>query len=161
MRARSRRAQHVLYGGYADNVRRRRRPQAEQPPVVAKLRPHLPWCNASEPHLHSSSSRARNNWWTEAMNLRADILQKAARMRADVAQSLLPQSGGDPQVASYLIHVALECALKARLLRAAGMNTLHELANTMKGDDLRELFFGRTGHQLTRLAAKAGLQRLL
>ncbi|MCG8556719.1 MAG: hypothetical protein MJD61_15745 [Proteobacteria bacterium] len=83
---------------------------------------------------------------------------------AECVLSVLPQNpthpARAPASAAYLAHVALECAIKARLLYRAGC---------ADGEDLKKkqpkvydaLFRRRQGHELARLAEEVRLSKLM
>lgn len=90
-------------------------------------------------------------------------LTRIARQKIEVAQLI-----GDgsvpctrPQVASYLVHVALECVLKARILLINKSEDTYQLLTRTPADTVESLFRGKSGHDLGALAAKSGLERLL
>jgi hypothetical protein len=62
----------------------------------------------------------------------------------------------------YLSHVALECALKHRILvRQKGATHVGDLRRYLPKEDFEALFSGTTGHDLHRLEQTAGLRRCL
>jgi hypothetical protein len=63
-----------------------------------------------------------------------------------------------PTAAAYFAHVALEAALKARMLLVCGAETEAEFEK--RGNNVALLRSG-TAHNLARLAQSAGLRRLL
>jgi hypothetical protein len=79
----------------------------------------------------------------------------------DAANALVNGRLSYPTPAVYLSHVALECALKRRILiinRAAHVN---DLKRYLIREDFDRLFSGTTGHNLHRLEKTAGLRRYL
>lgn len=65
-----------------------------------------------------------------------------------------------PASASYLAHVALECALKARILEQGGCTSVEELQK--KHPKVHgPLFTTKQGHDLERLAKELGVDRVL
>lgn len=95
------------------------------------------------------------------MNLWREQLSKAARMRTSGARKLLGNEGGDPQLACYLLHVSLECALKLRILRINNKKDLESLKHVMPVDDYRRLFQSSDGHNMEILAVHSSLRRFL
>ena len=65
-----------------------------------------------------------------------------------------------PGAIAYLSSVALECSLKALILKHMGAVDLGDLRNRQPRIHSR-LFSSRTGHQLDQLAAQANLARYL
>jgi hypothetical protein len=81
-----------------------------------------------------------------------------------ILQNDPPSSGPVPALASasasYLVHVALECALKARILEKGGCDSVEEL--TKKHPKVYgPLFTTKQGHDLDKLAKDLGVDRLL
>jgi len=79
----------------------------------------------------------------------------------DAANALVSGRQSHPTPAVYLSHVALECALKRRILiinRAAHVNDLKRL---VAQEDFDRLFSGTTGHNLHSLERTAALRRYL
>ncbi len=97
------------------------------------------------------------------LNVRLEQLRLAARVRSRAAGEVLATqpTDGRPQRACYLMHVALECSLKARILYIAGTATLEQLRRVVPEEDFRPLFEGRSGHLLGTLAERVTLRRLL
>lgn len=93
------------------------------------------------------------------MNVRLDQFVSAARDRLAAADTVLGKTGGRPQVACYLIHVATECVLKARILATAGTPRLELLRQRMPEKRFAEFFEGSSGHRLGALANYVGIAR--
>jgi len=65
------------------------------------------------------------------------------------------------QLGCYLVHVGLECLLKARFLACARARDLAAVERRLPRDDFEGLFRGKSGHNLQVLAEKASLRRFL
>jgi hypothetical protein len=91
-----------------------------------------------------------------------DQLISAAASRLRSARRLL-EVEPIPQVVVYLLHVALECALKARIVRMARCRSVYDLRDRklMPEQDFKRIFRGVDGHRLGELAQVARLNRLL
>lgn len=89
-------------------------------------------------------------------------LKKAATRRISAAQQTMSNQA-TPQVCVYLVHVALECALKARIVRKSGCRSPREIRDTGKipEADFNRLFKGTDGHRISELANYSNLKRLL
>jgi hypothetical protein len=91
-------------------------------------------------------------------------LAKAARQRIEAAEQFVPRPNGRltarPVVAAYLAHVGIECLLKAWLLLKNKAEDTHQLRSRLPQHEARELFSAK-GHNLTALAEKVSLRRLL
>lgn len=74
---------------------------------------------------------------------------------------LLGAAAGKPQAAAYVLHVAVECALKVRLLSSNRQRSLAGLRTVMRDEAFSTLFFGKSGHDLSELARIVALERLL
>jgi hypothetical protein len=94
------------------------------------------------------------------MEMRRKQFQVAGRMRINVASDVVGGKGERPQVAAYLVHVGLECWLKARIMDMLGIETLSDLKKKRPRVADR-LFAGVSGHDLDELAKQAALPRLL
>ena len=94
------------------------------------------------------------------MNVRRKNFLEAAQMRLLEARFLLGKDGGHLQAACYLAHVALECALKARLLAMAGVWDVDAFIRR-RGMAAENIFRGANGHNLEFLAYHARLRVLL
>ncbi len=95
------------------------------------------------------------------VNANRDQLNHSARTKMDAANALVSGRQSHPTPAVYLSHVALECALKRRILiinRAAHVN---DLKRYLVQEDFDRLFSGTTGHNLHRLEGTARLRRYL
>ena len=90
--------------------------------------------------------------------MRRGQLAQASRTRAEAAKHLLNKS---QQIAAYLGHVSLECALKARILRQANVDTRSDLEKRLGPEYVNKLFSSKQGHALDFLSAQASLSRLL
>lgn len=89
-------------------------------------------------------------------------LKSAATKRLQGAKRLL-ETSPVPQLVVYLLHVALECALKARIVRRAGCRSVHDLREKklMPEHDFARIFRGTDGHRLGELSKIAQLAQLL
>lgn len=65
-----------------------------------------------------------------------------------------------PVTAGYLVHVALECSIKARLLYRAGCNSTDELKRKYAAVH-DKLFQSKSGHDIEKLASQVRLEELL
>lgn len=92
-----------------------------------------------------------------------DQLKKSARTKLAAAEVLVKGKGPHPGPAAYLIHVALECAMKLRILVSQRVERTDELRNSrgMDKTTFDGLFSGRSGHDLHHLAKVARLRSLL
>jgi len=61
----------------------------------------------------------------------------------------------------YLSHVALECALKRRILIKNGAKHVEDLRQYLPPKEFESLFSGAVGHDLHRLERTAALRRYL
>jgi hypothetical protein len=66
-----------------------------------------------------------------------------------------------PVPAVYLCHVALECALKLRILVKNNATHVEDLKRFLQKEDFESLFYGKSGHDLHHLERTAGLRRYL
>lgn len=90
-------------------------------------------------------------------------LSTAARQRLDAARQVIDiAQAPKPQDACYLVHVAIECALKWRILQLyPGARRISQL-KPLLGDDLyQQLFASKEGHNLSLLIEKSAVKRLL
>lgn len=86
---------------------------------------------------------------------------RAAKARIAAAECLLQGVTDDrAQVATYLVQVALECALKARLVQEADL-CRRSLEEFLGKETYREYFRSGRGHDLRRLAGHACMTRAL
>lgn len=86
---------------------------------------------------------------------------RAANARIAAAEQLLQGDTEDrAQIAMYLIQVALECALKARLVQAAEL-AHRNLEDFLGREAYRDYFRSARGHDLNTLASEACLARAL
>lgn len=95
------------------------------------------------------------------MNVRRDHLKQAALARLESARHLLQVDGGRLQAACYLSHIAVECALKLRLLDRQRAATVEDFERKAGKDAFETFFRGRRGHSLAALAEAASLPGLL
>jgi len=95
------------------------------------------------------------------VNARIQDLSYSGAQCVQAARQLLGSSAGQPQLACYLLHVALECLLKVRIMRIRGTVTLEALRKAIREEDFDRLFSGREGHRLDLLAENASLKRVL
>jgi len=79
----------------------------------------------------------------------------------DAANALVSGRQSHPTPAVYLSHVALECALKRRILIINRAAHVDELKRYLGQEDFYRLFSGTTGHNLHCLEETAGLRRYL
>jgi len=84
----------------------------------------------------------------------------AARHRLEEAVVLLTLNGGRPQVAAYLGHVSMECALKLRMLVAANARDVTRFRE-LQGELADQMFHGSVGHNIASLAHHARLTGFL
>jgi hypothetical protein len=95
------------------------------------------------------------------VNANRDQLRHSARTKKDAAKALLKDKQPHPVPAVYLSHVALECALKRRILIKNGATHIDDLRRYLPQEDFTALFSGATGHDLHRLEQTAGLRSYL
>lgn len=95
------------------------------------------------------------------MNVNRDQLRHSARTKMDAANALVSGRQSHPTPAVYLSHVALECALKRRILIINRATHVNDLRRYLSQVDFDRLFSGTTGHNLHRLEGTAALRRYL
>ncbi len=95
------------------------------------------------------------------VNANRDQLRHSAQTKMGAARALVGDSGTHPVPAVYLCHVALECALKFRILIMNSARDLEGLRRYLQPHDFDALFSGTTGHNLHRLQETAALRRFL
>jgi ketopantoate reductase len=95
------------------------------------------------------------------VNANREQLRHSAQTKKDAANALVSGSQSHPVPAVYLSHVALECALKRRILIQNGVTHIEELKRYLPEGEFEALFSGSTGHDLHHLAGTAKLGRCL
>lgn len=87
----------------------------------------------------------------------------AARQRLAAARQVIDSaSSPKPQDACYLVHVAIECALKRRILQLNPRAQRISHLKPLLGDNLyQRLFASKEGHNLSLLIEKSSARRLL
>ncbi|MDX9723018.1 MAG: hypothetical protein RBU37_19870 [Myxococcota bacterium] len=90
----------------------------------------------------------------------AGHLEAAERILEPQSKKGRQAPGLTPGSAAYLAHVALECAMKARLLWRAGCADTEKL-QTQLPKVHRTHFAGKQGHNLRKHAAELGLAKLV
>ena len=95
------------------------------------------------------------------LNADRNQLRHSAQTKKDAAKALLTDKQSHPMPAAYLSHVALECALKRRILINNKVSSLKGLERMMPKQTFESLFSGSTGHDLHHLERTANLQRFL
>ncbi len=95
------------------------------------------------------------------VNTTRDEFRHSAQTKKDAATALMSNTLAHPVPAVYLSHVALECALKLRILIKNGAKHLDDLRRYLPENDFEALFSGTTGHDLHHLEKTAGLRRYL
>jgi len=88
-------------------------------------------------------------------------LRHSAQTKKDAAKALVSGSRSHPVPAVYLSHVALECALKRRILINNKATHVGELKQYLSERDFEALFSGATGHDLHHLMDTARLRGCL
>jgi HEPN domain-containing protein len=90
-------------------------------------------------------------------------LKTAARQRLAAARQVIdPAHAPRPQDACYLLHVAIECALKYRILETAhGPKRISQLKEVLTDQKYRQLFASSEGHNLELLVGYSCLKRFL
>jgi hypothetical protein len=88
-------------------------------------------------------------------------LRHSAQTKKEAASVLINSRQPHPVPAVYLSHVALECALKRRILIRSRAAHIGDLKRLLPEQDFDALFSGATGHNLHRLEQAAGLRRYL
>ena len=95
------------------------------------------------------------------VNVNRDQLRHSAQTKKDAANALIGAEQPHPTPAVYLSHVALECALKRRILIKNRATSTDDLKRCLPEKALEALFRGHTGHDLHRLGDTASLRRYL
>jgi hypothetical protein len=95
------------------------------------------------------------------VNTTRDQFRHSAHTKKDAARALMNGAHTHPTPAVYLAHVALECALKLRILIQNRAKRLIELKRLLRDKEFEALFSGTTGHNLHHLEQTAGLRRYL
>ncbi len=83
------------------------------------------------------------------------------KRKKNAANALMNGRQLHPVPAVYLAHVALECALKRRILIRNKAVHIGDLKRYLPQREFEALFSGTAGHDLHRLQATAGLRRYL
>jgi hypothetical protein len=95
------------------------------------------------------------------VNTTSDQFRHSAQTKRVAASALMSGNQISPVPAVYLSHVALECALKRRILIKNKAKHLSELRRFLREKEFEALFSGTTGHNLHHLEQTAGLRRYL
>ena len=95
------------------------------------------------------------------LNANRKQLQHSARTKKEAANALISSKQMHPAPAIYLSHVALECALKRRILIKNNVAHLDGLKRYLPKKEFDALFSGTTGHDLHSLERTARLRRYL
>jgi len=95
------------------------------------------------------------------INANRDQLRHSAQTKKDAASELMRGNRLHPVPAVYLSHVALECALKRRILLKNGVKHIDDLKRLLPGTIVDALFRGTKGHDLHHLAGTAHLRKYL
>jgi hypothetical protein len=95
------------------------------------------------------------------VNANRDQLRRSAQTKRDAANALVSGNQSHPVPAVYLSHVALECALKRRILIKNRAVHVEELRRYLPDGEFETLFSGAAGHDLHRLERTAALRRYL
>ena len=95
------------------------------------------------------------------INANRDQLRHSAQTKEEAANELLRGNRLHPVPAVYLSHVALECALKRRILLKNGVRHIDDLKRLLPGTAFDALFRGARGHDLHHLAGTAHLRKYL
>ena len=85
----------------------------------------------------------------------------SAQSKKDAAVELVRGKRVHPGPAVYLAHVALECALKLRILRKNKAHHTDDLKRLLPGSTFDGLFTGSRGHALHHLARTASVAQFL
>lgn len=105
--------------------------------------------------------RVRACYRLAGVNYRRAHFRDAAQARRDSARQLLSEGAQRPQAACYLAHIALECAMKLRILVKYGAHTVEEFERRAGQDLTSRIFHSSTGHSLAELEKASGLAALL
>ena len=96
------------------------------------------------------------------LNANSEQLRQSAQTKKEAAKALIiGKSPHYPVPAAYLAHVALECALKYRILVRNKAKHIEELRRRLPRSVFDGLFSGISGHDLHHLERTAGLARFL
>jgi hypothetical protein len=95
------------------------------------------------------------------VDVNREQLRHSAQTKKDAANALVSDNPSHPVPAVYLSHVALECALKRRILIKNNANHTGELRRYLPDGEFEALFSGSAGHDLHRLERTAALRRYL
>jgi hypothetical protein len=95
------------------------------------------------------------------LNTTCDQFRHSAQTKKEAASALMAGAQVHPVPAVYLAHVALECALKRRILIKNNVKHLNELKRYLPEKEFEALFSGTRGHDLHHLEQTAGLRRYL
>jgi hypothetical protein len=88
-------------------------------------------------------------------------LRQSAQTKKDAAKALVSGNRLHPAPAVYLSHVALECALKRRILIIGKATHVGQLKDYLSPAEFETLFSSAAGHDLHRLERTAALRRYL
>lgn len=95
------------------------------------------------------------------LNVNRNQFRHSAQTKATAASTLISGNQTHFVPAVYLSHVALECALKRRILIRNNANHIEDLRRQLPPETFEALFNGSTGHDLHHLARTAALGRYL
>ena len=95
------------------------------------------------------------------LNVNCDQFRHSAQTKTTAAGALVSGNQTHFVPAVYLSHVALECALKHRILTKNNTRHIEQLKGLLNPEDFDKLFNGSTGHDLHHLAKTAALRRYL
>ena len=95
------------------------------------------------------------------LNVNRKQLRHSAETKKNAASRLLEGGAAHAAPAVYLCHVAIECALKLRILTRASAEHVEMLQKSLPDSVFRSLINGKTGHDLSHLEKTACLRRAL
>jgi hypothetical protein len=95
------------------------------------------------------------------LNINRNQFRHSAQTKTTAAGALVSGNQTHFVPAVYLCHVALECALKHRILTKNNAKHIEDLSHRLNPEDFDKLFNGSTGHDLHHLAETAALRRYL
>ncbi|MEW6667616.1 MAG: hypothetical protein AB1512_20605 [Thermodesulfobacteriota bacterium] len=95
------------------------------------------------------------------LNANREQLRHSAQTKKDAANALVGYRQPHSAPAVYLSHVALECALKCRILIKNKARDIDDLKKYLPKETFDALFRGPTGHDLHHLEQTAALRRYL
>jgi hypothetical protein len=95
------------------------------------------------------------------LNVNRDQFRHSAQTKTIAARALVSGNQAHFVPAVYLSHVALECALKRRILIKNNVKHIEDLRRHLPRETFEALFNGSTGHNLHHLAQTATLRRYL